>query len=184
MESLGNAPRKPACKASSQPSARPLGDTLGARPGGLEPTFASFGGSLAALARSYIYLSDVAPHAGFDPASLARQASRDTSRVMGQSGGRGGRNRTDFLLCPKQAPYQSASPRVASSTPGRASHAGKAKPRTRTMASSPGLESNEALSVFSGALSPEQLPRGTAHGFRSRLVGLKDRRPHQKSSAA
>ena len=174
MESLGNAPRKPACKASLQPSARPHGTTGRIR---TQP-------SRVLEARSPPRRGRMAPHAGFDPASLARQASRDTSRVMGQSGGRGGRNRTDFLLCPKQAPYQSASPRVASFTPGRTSHAGKAKPRSRTMASSPGLESNEALSVFSGALSPEQLPRGTAHGFRSRLVGLKDRRPHQKSSAA
>ena len=34
--------------------------------------------------------------------------------------------------------------------------------RARTMAWPPGLESNEALSVFSGALSPEQLPRDCA----------------------
>jgi hypothetical protein len=150
-----------------------------------------------------------APRTRIELVSLDRQSSCDASRITRPSRSRPESNRKGRLRRPSAGSageslgvtygFRSRRGHVhgvpGSKAPSRHSQRG----RNRTcMTSVPSRvdyqyptrwrtpsESNRALRVFSAALSPVQLGvLRAARGYRSRLTGVKDRRPHLKSSAA
>ena len=202
VEMLGNAPSALACKARAQPSAHPLGTEPANR-----TLFSGLGNRLPTMG-----CSAFVPRTGNAPVST--RLDKPPSTLADPRGIRArGESRTRNLPLRKRLLVRSSCSSIGVTygfrsrqghvhsvpgSPAPSRHSQRGRNRT-CMTSVPSRVdsqyptrwctpsvSSRPLRCFKPALSPDQLevPASAPCGYRARLVGLKDRRPHLKSKGA